>query len=552
MAWPLHTKGGMRMKWALAIVLCGCATGGPKFITASDGTASAPAPLDPSDGFVTVDEKPQWGWVLAPGTDGGRVEVCEDDKCERPLITIAGGTRVTSPRSMRTGVYWWRLRGRRGDQWGTATTPLRKLAIELRTSLPGELLDLEVPREDVATGKRLVVLADRVLRHYAEEIGQPVPAKRLLNAYYGTEPGYHTSVRQAAFADVYNHGGFSNSYGAHMRWQSPLPRASEQGPGAVEGVLFHELAHQIQIHRVEGYQRQPGWLAEGLADTLAERALAKFFNVDGLRIERFNDRLKGCRKLVEEERWIPLDKFLQLGTEGAWSSTDPSVQRIFYSQSYCITRFLAYDPKLGKPFAELVRFASSMFDFAVPQRLRGKFVSSIGDPHVVDQRITDWLKHAPLVPWTTRGSGEFRPRPDGSYVFDTGTRRGNLVHTQSIANEKRIRIDYETGKADLSAIFFALAGKRSYRLHLDNEIDLLSCENANNCQSVARAPADAAKLASPRHQVVIDLKDSGPVVEVDGTVRLTAEWPRVRVGEFGLVVKNGYAIVHSVEVSPLP
>ena len=37
-----------------------------------------------------------------------------------------------------------------------------------------------------------------------------------------------------------------------------------EAPGETEMVLLHELAHQLQYNVVEGYQRQPAWLKEGV------------------------------------------------------------------------------------------------------------------------------------------------------------------------------------------------------------------------------------------------------------------------------------------------
>ncbi len=541
----------MRLELALALLICGCATQS-HFIISQDGSPSAPAPTDPDDGFVTVDEKPQWGWRLAPGTDGAQVEVCEDRKCnQRLFVAQAKGTRVTSPEAMQTGVYWWRLRGSQGNRLGKAHTPIRRLALELRASLKSELINLEVPREDIATGKRLGALADRALRHYAEVFGQPLPDKRLNDAFYGTEDGYHIAALAAAGGEARNPGGFSNRHGAHIRWTGPLPRSAQEVPGDVEVALLHELAHQFQIDRVEGYRRQPGWLKEGLADVLAERTLAKFYGVDAIGLPAFNRRISECRDLVTQKRWIPLGTFLDLDTKDTWSSSDADVQLAYYSQSYCIAHFLETDPTLAKPFGEFVRFASTMFDAAVSLRLRRRFAALLGEPGVIDTRIVNWLNSVPLLPWQIRGNGEYRLRPDGGLVFDVGARAASLVHQQTIAGQKRVVIVYDAGNAGAAGAVFGHTGSEHYRVSFGEKIDVLRC-NEGNCWSVAHVAAEPATLNAPQHRITIDLQSEGYAVDVDGAAKVTGTWARVPIGRVGLHVINGWALLRSVDISDLP
>jgi len=118
---------------------CGAACMAPMFGTAScvagrcvvtpdpgyrcSGTACEPAParlVAPMNGNIVTTRRPTLRWVLAPATDGARVQLCRDRACSMVISTVdTGATSLRPTADLPPGIVYWRSFGRLGTAFGS-------------------------------------------------------------------------------------------------------------------------------------------------------------------------------------------------------------------------------------------------------------------------------------------------------------------------------------------------------------------------------------------------------------------------------------------------
>jgi hypothetical protein len=68
---------------------------------------------------------PRLAWRLAEGVDGARVELCPTNDFDEATVRRVDvvGDEITLPATWPAGVWYWRLRGRAGADFGDRATP---------------------------------------------------------------------------------------------------------------------------------------------------------------------------------------------------------------------------------------------------------------------------------------------------------------------------------------------------------------------------------------------------------------------------------------------
>ncbi len=92
-------------------------------VPGTDPTIAPPRPIGPTSRTRVTSLRPTLQWELPPGVRSVRVELCEDDCCRRPILTLdVEGDRVRPTEPLRMGArVWWRVRGRSGTRLGART-----------------------------------------------------------------------------------------------------------------------------------------------------------------------------------------------------------------------------------------------------------------------------------------------------------------------------------------------------------------------------------------------------------------------------------------------
>jgi hypothetical protein len=81
--------------------------------------------------FTTTGE-PTFKWVLAAGTDGAHIDICENRACsvfDRQADLTSSATTYTPPSALSAGVHYWRLYGRVGSTTGTIASPVWEFVV---------------------------------------------------------------------------------------------------------------------------------------------------------------------------------------------------------------------------------------------------------------------------------------------------------------------------------------------------------------------------------------------------------------------------------------
>jgi hypothetical protein len=96
-----------------------------------DSTAiAAPRQIAPLSTAIVSSRRPTLRWALASGTDGVRVQICQDRSCTTVVSMFdADGTSGAPPAELPPGTVFWRAYGRGGGVTGTAVSPTWQLKV---------------------------------------------------------------------------------------------------------------------------------------------------------------------------------------------------------------------------------------------------------------------------------------------------------------------------------------------------------------------------------------------------------------------------------------
>jgi hypothetical protein len=84
--------------------------------------ASPPRPIAPLSTATVTTRRPTLQWLLAPGTDGARVEICADRACTMPVAILdVTGTSAQPTSDLPVGVVFWRLHSHVGTATGRSS-----------------------------------------------------------------------------------------------------------------------------------------------------------------------------------------------------------------------------------------------------------------------------------------------------------------------------------------------------------------------------------------------------------------------------------------------
>ena len=84
---------------------------------------------------TVTSQRPTLHWSLADGTDGARVDLCNDRACSHIVSTfVASGTSAAPPNALAAGVYFWRLHGTSAGAVGSPTSPTWEFFVGARTA----------------------------------------------------------------------------------------------------------------------------------------------------------------------------------------------------------------------------------------------------------------------------------------------------------------------------------------------------------------------------------------------------------------------------------
>jgi hypothetical protein len=157
----------------------------------ASGTIQSPRQIAPLSTATATSRRPAFHWILAPNTDGARIQICRERTCSSVVMTIdATGTSGAPTGDLPTGVSFWRLFGRAGTAVGTSPSATWEVRVGVR-SAPldtswGTMVDVN------GDGYADVIVASQILTDNGPPPSPPPTIAGYVRVYTGGPTGLAT------------------------------------------------------------------------------------------------------------------------------------------------------------------------------------------------------------------------------------------------------------------------------------------------------------------------------------------------------------------------
>ncbi|RME74916.1 MAG: hypothetical protein D6776_04295 [Planctomycetota bacterium] len=293
--------------------------------------------------------------------------------------------------------------------------------------LQGKSLEIHFPASERAVCETLLRDGEKALSLYTRYLKQQPVREPIRVFLYATAAEYEKAEAARTGGIFKTNLAFTYARDAevHMVFQPRLDRAPGTGPGMLEALFMHEIAHAVQYRFFPSYDEFPDWLSEGVAEMFSERAVGGGKHC-AERVPWFADLVYDVLDAVDTGRFVPLEKLL---TEGL-VDPDPGVRQIKYGESWALCRFLD-DPANGDPkqFRQFVLDVAHMPRGApLVKQARERFLATWPDLVDLERRLIFYLRKIAkkALPWQIV-LREMRTLPDGGFVCESFPRNSALV-----------------------------------------------------------------------------------------------------------------------------
>ncbi len=422
------------------------------------------------------------------------------------------------------------------------TGPVAARAGERYAVLKGKHLEVHFPAGERATCERLVERGDRALELYARYLRRRVPREPLRVFLYQTIAEYEKAEAARTGGLFKTNLAFTYARDAevHMVFQPRVQQAPDTGPGMLEALFMHEIAHAIQYRLFPSYDEFPDWLSEGVAEMFSERAVG-----DGKHCARqvpwFADLVFDVLDAIDQGRFVPLAKLL---TEGLVDN-DPGVRQIKYGEAWALCRFLD-DPKNG----EQKKFRQFLLDVAhmprgapLVKQAKERFLQLWPDLVTLERRLVFYLRAIAkdALPWQIVWR-EIRTLSDGGFVCETFPRNAALALMRSAPLGALARIEVDVvlepvgGNAAQADVVFAYRPdgsfyKVAFGFNAKTGFVSLMRFAGGKWATLANANIERAAIAPGRaHALLVDVDIARVVARLNGKTVLRYSLPS---GSFG-------------------
>ncbi|GIW71073.1 MAG: hypothetical protein KatS3mg102_0615 [Planctomycetota bacterium] len=422
-----------------------------------------------------------------------------------------------------------------------------------------QYLEVHFPAGQRPLAERLLREGERALQLYARYLDQRLPRERLRCFLYATEAEYQAAEAARTGGIFKTNLAFTHAATSevHMVIQPRLERLAGTGPGMLEGLFAHELAHALQYRVFPSYDEFPDWLSEGMAELFAERALGDSRHC-AAQVPWFGVRVHEVLEALDEGRFVPVERLL---TEGLVEQ-DPALRDLKYGEAWALCRFLD-DPVNG----EQTRFRDFVLEVArmprggrpLVEQARERFLALWPDVIRLERRLIAYLRElAPQCPpWQVPGR-ELRLLPDGGLVCESFP--GNAMMALSTAPRRLggvARIEAEVMIAPLghrqADVFFAYRGPLdAYKVAFgagNPPFVTLMRNQGGRWQSLRNENLPPGTLQPEQPvRITIDIDVARVAVRVGErpVLRYTAEASAIGGGRWGIGCYDGRAIFRQV------
>jgi hypothetical protein len=309
--------------------------------------------------------------------------------------------------------------------------------------LRGQHLEVHFPKQEREICERLLTKGDSALVMYSRYLSRRLPAEPIKVFLYATVDEYQKAEAARTGGIFKTNLAFTYAKDAevHMVFQPRTGQDPTTGPGMLEALFMHEIAHAVQYKMFPSYDDFPDWLSEGVAEMFSERAVGDKKHC-AERVPWFADLVFDVLDAVDSGRFVPVQKLL---TEGLVDN-DPSVRQIKYGESWALCRFLD-DPENGeqKKFRDFVIEVARMpRGKPIVAQAKERFLQLWPDLVELERRLIFYLRKVAekAVPWQIV-LREMRTLPGGGFLCESFPRNSAMVLMRSKPLGPLARIEAE-------------------------------------------------------------------------------------------------------------
>lgn len=282
-----------------------------------------------------------------------------------------------------------------------------------------------------ANARYLAGLGDAAVVTYARALDVPPPRDPIAIYLLDTQADYERADSLYNGGTARNNQGFVHDGRVFLRL-APRPGQTRFDSGSmVARLLTHELCHALHQRLFSGYNRQPCWLREGLADAWAERALSATDSLTADRLTGQGSLLIALRQAAHNGDTLSIPQILQQ-PQSAYSSNDGRKQLLTYARSFALIRMLD-DPAPANTarrlqFRAFLKTVNALNGDSVNSQVTALFLEQFGGPHLAELQteLRQRTVTEKLFPWE-QVSIDVHPLADGSLLAEADQDRSALA-----------------------------------------------------------------------------------------------------------------------------
>ncbi|MCW3051178.1 MAG: Peptidase superfamily [Chthonomonadales bacterium] len=410
-----------------------------------------------------------------------------------------------------------------------------------------------------ANARYLAGLGDAAVVTYARALGVPPPRDPIAVYLLNTQEDYER------VDSLYNGGATRNNQGfvhdgrvfLHL---APRPGQTRFDSGSmVARLLTHELCHALHQRLFSGYNRQPCWLREGLADAWAERALSGTDSLTADRLTGQGSLLIALRQAAHTGDTLSIPQILQQ-PQSAYSSNDGQKQVLTYARSFALVRMLD-DPAPANmarrlQFRAFLKTVNALDGDNVNSQVTALFLKQFGGAQLAElqaelRRRTVTEK---IFPWE-QISIDVHPLADGSLLAEADLDRSALAFAdqQRLSSTAHLHAQIDAaniGQRQANLLFGRTTLEDYYMLAFGpGYVTLL--HHQKTFQTLARRRLDPNLFAPGPHTLDVSLQANQVEASLDGLA--VGTFPlHSPAGQWGIGATNARITFHDMTAQDSP
>jgi|SRR5579871_287692 len=369
--------------------------------------------------------------------------------------------------------------------------------------------------------RRLVPIADHAIESYAYNLNIPAPDAPIPVTLFDTVQDYEHADA------LYNEGrtktnlAFTNLAHVYMLVM-PRPAQSLMTDGCMmEMLLAHELCHAVHQRLYPNYNRQPGWLIEGVADAWAEQAITSFTPSIQARTLWFGAQFIYAHQADAAGKLLPLSQLMDTSFYGL----DSNGRALRYNEAFTLVHMLDNsEPNNMTRHTTFRAFLEEVNHYDLNDlndRINARFRTLFAHNKLttLQTEYRQWLSKIPLPAWDMYTRDAYL-LPDGSLVTEAFPKSSALVFTTGKKMGPDLTLHVQAEVADVGAqqadLLFGREARDNYFV-LSFQPGFVTLMHFNGTyQSLLSLPIAPGQFGPGKHSLEMVLTAHSLLARLDG------------------------------------